>query len=108
MRDPIIDQYSFYSALIPNTSPVLGSTALVIKVESTESTVFVNPTDVYTVTHAITALQNRLSAVSNIFTVTQDVNTKRIKVAKNRNRHNIFLSTLVQVSKYTEFSTGNF
>ena len=82
LKDPLIGKYSLYSALVPNTSPVLRSTALVVKIGSTESTVFVNPTDVYTVTQAITALQNGLNAVSNIFTVTQDVNTKRIKVAR--------------------------
>ena len=41
-----------------------------------------NPTGVYTLAQAITALQNGLNAVSNIFTVTQDVNIKRIKVAR--------------------------
>jgi hypothetical protein len=44
--------------------------------------VFVNRTDVYTVAQAITALQNGLNAISNIFTVTQDVSTKRLKVAR--------------------------
>ena len=81
LKDSLIGKYSLYSALVPNTSPVLTSTALVIKIGGTESTIFVNPTDVYTVTQAITALQNGLNAVSNIFTVTQDVDTKRIKVA---------------------------
>ena len=76
LKDPIIGKYSLCHAMIPNTSPVLRSTGLVIKIGSTESTVFVNPTDVYTVAQAITALQNGLNAVSNIFTVSQDVDTK--------------------------------
>lgn len=82
LTDPLIGKYSLYSALIPNTAPVLRSTGLVIKIGSTESNVFVNPTDVYTVSQAITSIQNGLNAVSNIFTVTQDVDTKRLKVAR--------------------------
>ena len=76
LKLPIIGKYPLCHAIIPNTSPVLRSSGLFITIASTESTVFVNPIDVYTVTQAITALQNRLNAVSNISTVTQDVNTK--------------------------------
>ena len=82
LKNPIVGKYWLCHAIIPNTSPDLRSTGVVIKIARTESTVCVNPTDVYTVAQAITALQNGLNAISNIFTVTQDVSTKRLKVAR--------------------------
>ena len=36
----------------------------------------------YTVTQAVTAFQAALNGVPNIFTVTQDVSTKRLNVAR--------------------------
>ena len=54
LKDPLIEKYSLCHAIIPNTSLMLRSTGLVIKIGSTESTIFVNPTNVYTVAQAIT------------------------------------------------------
>ena len=82
MKDPIIGKYSLCHAIIPNTSPALRCTGLVIKIASTESTVFVNPAGVYTAAQAVTALQAALNGLSNIFSVTQDVSTKRLNVAR--------------------------
>ena len=82
LKDPIIGKYSLCHAIIPNTSPALRSTGLVIKIASTESAVFINPAGVYTATQAVKALQGTLNGVSNIFTVTQDVSTKRLDVAR--------------------------
>ena len=82
LKDPIVGKYWLCHAIIPNTSPALRSTGLVIKIASTESTVFVNPAGVYTAAQAVTALQTALNGVSNIFTVTQDASTHRLNVAR--------------------------
>ena len=82
LKDPIVGKYWLSHAIIPNTSPALRSTGLVIKIASTESTVFVNPAGVYTAAQAVTALQTALNVVSSIFTVTQDASTHRLNVAR--------------------------
>ena len=82
LKDSIVGRNSLCHAIIPNTSPALRSTGLVIKIASTESTVFVDLAGVYTAAQAVTALQTALNGVSSIYTVMQDVSTKRLNVAR--------------------------
>ena len=63
LKNTISGKYSLCHVVIPNTSMVLQSTGLFIRIASTETTVFVNPAGVYTATQAVTSLQAALNRV---------------------------------------------
>ncbi len=83
LKEPLSGTYSLAHAVIPNTAPIFNGVNNKLEVTIAGSVSVISmATNLFTVSDLLADLQTRLNAISNVFTVTQNVSNKRLTISR--------------------------